>query len=69
MNATTLSHEQQWFIHHYLLDFNASSAARRAGYAEKSSRADADPSPDFFLKMSVFLQPAGRCHPQNLRLL
>jgi len=39
MNATPLSHEQQWFIHHYLLDFNASSAARRAGYADNGSHA------------------------------
>jgi len=35
--VTTISHKQQRFVDEYLIDFNATQAAIRAGYSEKSA--------------------------------
>lgn len=37
-NKNRLSAKQKLFIKEYLVDFNASGAARRAGYSEKSAK-------------------------------
>jgi phage terminase small subunit len=39
---TRLTAKQERFCQEYLIDFNASAAARRAGYSEKSARATAE---------------------------